>query len=66
MYADVRAKAGEDRDAGFMEINEYFQENPPAIFLVDPHQLHAMKGTIKWNATEGIRNYSYADIVPAN
>lgn len=65
-FAEVQPLSGEARKAKFVEISEQFQESPPALFLIDPYQMHAMAKTVQWNPTTGIRNYSYADIVPAS
>lgn len=65
-YAEVQPLSGDERKAKFVEISEQFHESPPAIFLIDPYQMHAMAKTVQWNPTTGIRNYSYADIVPAS
>lgn len=65
-FAEVQPLSGDARKAGFVGISEYFHESPPALFLINPYQMHAMAKTVQWNPTPGIRNYSYADITPAS
>lgn len=56
--------SGEERQQGFVELSESFKEDPPALFLLDFHQVYAMQDGIKWYPTAGYRNYDYTDIRP--
>ncbi len=55
---------GEERLEGFIELSEGFKEDPPALFLLDFHQVYAMQEGIQWYPTPGYRNFDYTDIRP--
>jgi len=56
--------AGEERREGFLELSEEFKQNPPALFLIDFHQIYAMQDGVDWHPTPGTRNFDYTDIRP--
>lgn len=54
----------EERQQGFVELSESFKEDPPALFLLDFHQVYAMQDGFQWHPTSGYRNFDYTDIRP--
>jgi len=62
----VAQLSGRERRDEFSSISKGFAENPPAIFLVDYHQVYAMRDGIKWTPTPGIRTFDYTQIRPTS
>lgn len=54
--------AGEQRAKSLTEVNDQLREDPPAIYLVNVHQVFAMKKTIDWQPIDGIRSGSLTNL----
>lgn len=61
----ANALEGDERAQAFVELSEYFREDPPVVTLVHYNMIYAMDESVEWTPTPGIRNYSFVDVRPA-
>ena len=58
----IAASTGKARRAAFIDLAKETQKNPQAIYLLDYHQVYAMRDGITWTPTAGIRNFDFTTI----
>jgi ABC-type transport system substrate-binding protein len=60
----IASTTGDARRAAFINLAKETQKNPQAIYLLDYHQVYAMRDGITWTPTPGIRNFDFTTIRP--
>ena len=60
----IASTTGQARRAAFINLAKETQKNPQAIYLLDFHQVYAMRQGIAWAPTPGIRNFDFTTIRP--